>query len=137
MHQHPVNQPSAETPGNFVDRSAGLLWRPSGSKVWQQVLAMQSGDQTAPAWIAAWRDSFVVVYYDYALNRSTFFNFDPATGQATATATLDGFVGRTVTDTGLPFVASDGSWSRWSSTQMGDRDAWALPVCVASRCIWA
>lgn len=94
-----LSESYTEAPGKFVDRPAGLLWRPSGSQEWQQ-FAMPLADLSTPVWITAWRDAFFVVGYDYALNRSTLFRFDPATGQASATATLDGFVGRAVTDAG-------------------------------------
>ena len=87
-----------EAPGKFVDRPVGLLWRPSGSQAWQQ-FTTPLADLSTPMWITAWRDAFVVVGYDYALNRSTLFRFDPATGKATKMATLDGFIGRIVTDT--------------------------------------
>ena len=94
-----LSEAYTEAPGKFVDRPSGLLWRPSGSDQWRQ-FTMSLGDFSTPVWIATWHDAFVVVGYDYVSNRSTFFRFDPASGQATKMSTLDGFVGRIVTDTG-------------------------------------
>jgi hypothetical protein len=86
-----------EAPGKFVDQPAGLLWRPSGSQEWQ-LFSGPLADMSTPVWLTAWHDYIIVVGYDYGLNRSTLFRFDPSTGQATKLANLDGFVGRIVTD---------------------------------------
>jgi hypothetical protein len=123
-----VSESHTEAPGKFVDQPAGLMWRPSGSETWQ-LFAMPLADMSTPVWITTWRDAFIVVGYDYALNRSTFFRVDPASGLATALGSLDGFVGRIVTDGGHVYARlSDVSGQPLNSTslwQSSDGTTWS------------
>jgi hypothetical protein len=123
-----VSESHTEAPGKFVDQPAGLMWRPSGSETWQ-LFAMPLADMSTPVWITTWRDAFIVVGHDYALNRSTLFRVDPASGLATTMASLDGFVGRIVTDTDHVYArVSDVSGQPLNSTslwQSSDGTTWS------------
>lgn len=117
-----------ESPGRFVGRPAGLLWRPSGSTAWMQ-FSMPLADLSTPVTITEWRDAFVVVGHDYATHRSTLFRLDPATGEATTMASLEGFVGGIVTDVDHLYARVSDTAAGWSSSsslwQSSDGTTWS------------
>jgi hypothetical protein len=131
-----LSEAYTKAPGRFVSRSAGLLWRPTGSKTWLQ-FSMPLADLSTPVTITQWRDAFVVVGHDYTHNRSTLFLLDPLTGLATTMATLDGYVGSLVSDDGHLYArlssAPDalGNASLW---QTSDGTTWSeIPIGFAPR----